>query len=293
MSTITTPTTELLDQAALEAAADAIVPLPAATARLISLVHDPDASLSALVDTVRFDPGLTSALLRQANSAYAMSVRKVTDVQDAIIRLGMNSVVAIAMRSAVAASLEGALDIYKITGRDLYRHAVLAAVAADVMRSRRPGIVPSTTPTVALLHDVGKLVISKALGSRTLELVHELAVTDGRAVHQVERAVFGFHHGHAGAYLINAWKLPTTFLDGIVNHHGGQADATLAARAVQISDEIAHAVEEVEALGDQPWSPGEELIELCRVFDVSRRGIPELVETTAQRYEEIMSTLGA
>lgn len=293
MSTFATPTTELLDQAALEAAADAIVPLPSATARLISLVHDPNASMSSLVDTVRYDPGLTSALLRQANSAYAMSVRKVTDVHDAIIRLGMNSVVSIAMRSAVAASLDGALDVYRITGRDLYRHAVLAAVAADVMRTRRPGKVPSTTPTVALLHDVGKLVISKALGGRALELVHELAAADGHAVHEVELAVFGFHHGHAGAYVINAWKLPTSFLDGIVNHHGGQAEPTLAARAVQIADELAHAVEEVEAHGDHPWEPGEHLIELCRVFDVPRRGVPDLVETTAQRYDEITSSLGA
>lgn len=284
-------TTGLLDQAALEAAAEAIVPLPAATARLISLANDPRASLASVVETVQYDPGLASALLRQANSAYAMAVRKVTDVHDAIVRLGMNSVVSIAMRSAVAASLDGALDVYRITGRDLYRHSVLAAVAADVLRTRNPGKVPSTSPTVALLHDVGKLVISRALGERAVELVQELAQADGVAALDVEQAVFGLHHGHAGAFVINAWKLPTSFLDGIVNHHGAQDEPTLAARAVQLSDVVAHTVDHRAAHADAPWQPDDDMIELCRVFGVPRRGIDDLVETTALRYEEITATL--
>ncbi len=285
-----TSTTDVLDAETLDAAVESIVPLPAATARLLSLANDRNVSMSAIVETVRYDPGLTATLLRQANSAFAMAVHKVTDVHDAIIRLGMNNVVSAAMRTAVASSLDGPLDLYDLNGADLYRHSVLAAVAADVMRARRPRLIPSTASTVALLHDVGKLVIAKAVGPRALELVSTLAAADGRATHDTEVDVFGLHHGHAGAYVIRKWKLPTTFLEGLVDHHD-DAERTTFSAAVQLADELAHAVDDIAASTDAPWSPGGRLCDLCEHFDLAPNRIPKLLDEVDARYEEIRSTL--
>lgn len=287
---MTTSTTDVLDADDLDAAAGSITPLPAATARLLSLANDRNVSMRAIVETVRYDPGLTATLLRQANSAFAMAVHKVTDVQDAIIRLGMNNVVGAAMRTAVSSSLDGPLDLYDLNGADLYQHSVLAAVAADVARSRRPQMIPSTTSTVALLHDIGKLVIAKAVGVRALELVSTLAATDGRATHDTEVDVFGLHHGHAGAYVIRKWKLPTTFLEGIVNHHDDTERTALSA-AVQFADELAHAVDGIATSTDAPWSPSPRLCDLCEHFDLAPNRIPKLLDEVDARYQEIRSTL--
>lgn len=327
---MTSTETAILDVSALEEAAEAIVPLPAAIARLITVVNDPNVNVGAIVEIVRYDIGLTAALLRQANSAHYVAARQVSDVRDAIVRLGLNTVLTVAMRSAVAASLSGALEIYNLEGGDMYRHSVLAAVAADEIRMRRPNLVPSITPTVALLHDVGKIVIAKAIGGRARELMTSLATADGHAMHETEVAVFGMHHGHAGAYVIRHWKLPDSFIDGIVNHHGSDAQPTFAAMGAQLADELAHAsdalrtmrqahaagqtereetarqsadspesdttasAESAEIFAEEPTPavrPSEALVSLCERFAFGADEIRELIATSLDRYEDIRASL--
>jgi HD-like signal output (HDOD) protein len=277
-----TKSTDVLDAGILEEAANGLAPLPVSTARLIAVANDPDTSVRAIVEIAQYDPGLTAALLRQANSAYARGVRQITDVGDAVVRLGMSSVVTIAMRSSLAATLDGPLDLYEMQRGAMYRHAVRAAVGAEVLRARCPSRVPAMTPTVALLHDIGKLVITHALGSRTTELVSSVSTSDGFALHESELAVFGLHHGHAGAYVIRHWKLPTSFLDGIVNHHGGQDEPSLAALAVQLADELAHAIDEPTDVGATA-----QIEQRGEAFGLDAAAARELVEHTAARYEQL------
>jgi len=168
----------------------------------------------------------------------------------------------------------------------MYRHAVKSAVGAEVLRARCPSRVPAMTPTVALLHDIGKLVITQALGSRTVELVSSISTTDGFALHESELAVFGLHHGHAGAYVIRHWQLPTSFLDGIVNHHGGQDDPTFAALAVQLADELAHAIAPATGSDDDERSM-DRIDQLCEAFGLEATAGPELIARTAARYEQL------
>jgi HD-like signal output (HDOD) protein len=285
-----TQSTELLDVRALEEAANGLAPLPAATSRLLGMATDPDTSLNAIVEIAQYDPGLTAALLRQANSAYARGTRQITDVRDAIVRLGLSTVVTIAMRSSIAAALDGPLDLYQMQSGGMYRHAVMSAVSAEVLRAQCPSRVPAMTPTVALLHDIGKLVIAQALGPRTVELVSALSTTDGQDVHESELAVFGLHHGHAGAYVIRHWKLPTSFLDGIVNHHGGQEDEpSFAALASQLADGIAHVIDAPTA--EEEVTRTQELAPLCAAFGIAAETVPELIERTATRYDEVQSLI--
>jgi HD-like signal output (HDOD) protein len=279
-----TSSTDVLDVRALEEAANGLAPLPAATARLLSVVNDPDASLNEVVEIAQYDPGLTAALLREANSAYARGVRQITDVGDAIVRLGLGSVMTIAMRSTLAATLDGPLDLYEMQRGAMYRHAVLSAVSAEVLRARCPGRVPAMTSTVALLHDIGKLVIAHALGSRTVELVSAVSTSDGSALHESELAVFGLHHGQAGAYVIRHWNLPTSFLDGVVNHHGGQPEPSYAATAVQLADELAHAIDDID---DEIEPDLARLAPLAAEFGLDERAVAELLDAAVTRFDEV------
>lgn len=287
---MTSSTTQLLDTGALEAAAERIAPLPAATTRLLAIAGAPDVTLPAIVDIVRYDPGLTAALLRQANSAHSMAARHITDVRDAVVRLGLDTVVSVAMRGAVAASMQDAVELYDLEGGRLYRHAVLAAVAADVLRARRPTLVPAITPTAALLHDIGKLVLSKALGARTTELVSVLSRRDGRPLHTVELEVFGIHHGHAGRYVVQLWKLPTSFLDGIVNHHGDVEEPSVFARAVQFANLLAHAVDERDRTDPRTAFPVP--AEIAETFGVDGPAFDALTDLVAARFEAVAASFG-
>lgn len=91
---------------------------------------------------MRFDPVLTAALLRQANSTFAMAVHKPTDVRETVMRLGMNSVAAVAMRCPAAASLRSPLDLLGLDSGASYHRSRYATVAAEGLRARTPTLVP-------------------------------------------------------------------------------------------------------------------------------------------------------
>jgi HD-like signal output (HDOD) protein len=286
----------LLDDALLEAAAQSITPLPAATSRLLTVATAPDVAVNTVVEIVRYDPALTGALLRQANSAYSMVVRRITDVHDAVVRLGIDNVVTVAMRTAVAASMKENLDLYDLEGKKVYRHAVLAAVAAEVLRSGHPSKIPPITPTVALLHDVGKIVLSRAVGARAVHLVSVLSQSDGRPLFEIEREVFGVHHAQAGRQVVQAWKLPHSFLEGIVNHHCDIETPSMFARSVQLSNELAHVAEGVLEGSNAPTTISEAiedptLIEAADSLRIDTSTLATLADMTVSRYELIAPTL--
>ncbi len=69
--------------------------IPAAAgiyARLQSLVTDPAASLSDIIDLVKLDAGLASAVVRAANSAVNRQSEPIASVNDAINRVGLREV---------------------------------------------------------------------------------------------------------------------------------------------------------------------------------------------------------
>lgn len=175
---------------------------------------------------------------------------------------------------------------------------MLSAVAGEVLRSSYPAKVPPITPTVALLHDIGKFVISKAVGTRAVELVSVLAANDGRPMYEIESEVFGLHHGQAGRHVINRWRLPTSFLEGIVNHHGDIDTPSMFARSVQLSDELAHATDALlDHVEGEPAAPGPLdrplLVATATSLGIDPAVLDSLAEQTMERFEIIAGMIGS
>jgi putative nucleotidyltransferase with HDIG domain len=243
--------TALLTHDLLAEASERLTPLPAAANRLTTMLADDDVDLRAVVNIVTYDPMLTAVLLRQANSAYAGFVRPTSTVNEAVMRLGLGAVASIAMRTAVAHSLQRSLPVYGLESRDVLSHSIKTAVAADVLRARCPARVPASAPTVALLHDVGKILISDVLGSRAIELVGDISEAEGVSLVEAEVGVFGLHHGQAGVHAIRRWELPLSFVEAMATHHGSSDEVGALATAVRVADEVAHAMDHPdEGAGD-------------------------------------------
>ena len=72
---------------------DQLKPVSDIAGKVMSLLDDPDCGLSDLVDIIRFEPALTTNVLKLANSAYFGLPGKIDDAKQAIIYLGMTQVV--------------------------------------------------------------------------------------------------------------------------------------------------------------------------------------------------------
>jgi HD-like signal output (HDOD) protein len=206
------------DLDALIESARTLEPLPASIGRLAALVANHDADLREIVEIISYDQALTGNLLRRANSAASASRNPIRTVHEAVVRLGTGTVLALAMSASVAKRFRRAVPEYGLLEGELWSHSVRAALAAETIRSSAKVSVPAESATASLLHDMGKLVMSRFLGPGALAVL-KAAAADGVSEEDVERQLLRVGHGELGAMVARHWNLPETIAIGIEHHH--------------------------------------------------------------------------
>ena len=68
---------------------DSLPSVPVVAANVLALSRDPDVDFSRLEKMISADPALVAKLLRMGNSAYFGSHKKVTSINDAVVRMGL------------------------------------------------------------------------------------------------------------------------------------------------------------------------------------------------------------
>lgn len=193
-----------------------LIPLPKAYLRIQQLVNDPDSSLSDITEVIVHDPGLTSRILRIANSAYMALATKVDTVSRAVQVLGLNQVHDLALAGAAVGSLlnlkSDALDVH-----DFWRRSVYAAVVGRAFAKRSTVSAPERAFVCGLLHDIGNLLLAYKMPDVYLELF-EIAVREDRALASVQSKELGFDYAEVGAALLEKWQLPEPIIEPIKHH---------------------------------------------------------------------------
>ncbi len=209
----------LIDVDALVEGASELAPLPASTVRLASLIAEEDADLEEIAQTIRLDEALTGRLLGAANSSRSGSLVTITTVEEAVLRRGPGTVLALALGAGLGQSMRAALPEYGLSEGGLWRHSVAAALAVERARRycQRPGAPEAFA--AALLHDVGKLVMARHLSPAAIEEVRAAAHQRRLSMDEAEREVLGIGHAQVGARVARHWGLPESIAQSIEYHH--------------------------------------------------------------------------
>lgn len=193
-----------------------LVPLPKAYIRIQQLVNDPDSSLSDITEVIVHDPGLTSRILRIANSAYMALASKVDTVGRAVQVLGLNQVHDLALAGAAVGSLFK-IETDVIDMHDFWRRSVYAAVVGRSFAKRSAVSAPERAFVCGLLHDVGNLIIAYRMPDVYKELF-QIAVENNQALSTVQTKELGFDYSDVGGALLEKWQLPEPII-APVRHH--------------------------------------------------------------------------
>jgi len=78
--------------------------------KLLALSQDPDIDHDLIVSVVRIDPGLSTAVIRTANSAIFGGLYHTDTVLTAVNRLGTNEIVRIALQVVASESFKNEAD---------------------------------------------------------------------------------------------------------------------------------------------------------------------------------------
>jgi putative nucleotidyltransferase with HDIG domain len=211
--------------------------LPGAATQVMKLIQDPNAGVADIMKPIEFDPGLTSNVLRLANSAYFAGPRTISSLREAGVRLGAQRIFQLVLASAVSPVARLPVQNYDIPAGQLFEHLIAVAVGAEELANTLGITPPAHTFTTGLLHDVGKVVMGTFAGVEAAP-IFEHALREGISFERAEKELLGIDHAEAGALLLRHWQLPDEITEAVQWHHEPErypGDNTLVVDLVHVA----------------------------------------------------------
>ncbi len=195
--------------------------LPSMPTAVLSVIRESgsaSSSAKSVAEHIAQDQALTARILRLANSAYYGLERKVTDIEDAVIVLGMRAVRSLAMVASTYTWMSKPLKAYGLGPKELWAHSFGVGVCSEMLAKKTSKTEPETAFTAGLLHNMGKTVLNVWLHDRTAALA-KAAQRAEMPFDEIERRMLGFDHAQVGAALAEKWNLPESITSAIRYHH--------------------------------------------------------------------------
>jgi putative nucleotidyltransferase with HDIG domain len=248
---------ELLCNAELKRAVarmDSLPSMPSICGEVMAEVQSLEASIQKVAGIIARDPAMAAKILQMVNSAFFGLCRRVTDIKNAVMLLGLDAIRALVLSVNVFSAFNRkALAFFDFDG--LWQHSLAVGglakwVAAAGGADRKTA---SAAFLCGMLHDIGKLILAQNF-SETYRDVLSAAVGSNRPLWESERTAFGASHAEVGAYLMGLWGIEPPLLAAIAFHHipreGRTADFDLLAMT-HLADAFAQGRDKAAALSDQ------------------------------------------
>lgn len=202
---------------------DRLPAMPAVVQQILALLQDPNFSFSQLLETVRLDPGITAHVINMCNSPYYGLRQKVSSLQQALLLLGSQQLMEIILSGKMVGHFKKGQTGYRLARGELWQHCMATALLAQTLGERLKYPDQPTLFTAALMHDVGKLVLSEYVAQEFKQI--EQMVAMGQSFADAERQVLGLDHAILGGAVARKWNFPENIVAAIAFHHnpGGAA----------------------------------------------------------------------
>lgn len=192
--------------------------LPQVAARIMRLIDDPATSAQDIHKVMSRDQALAGKMLKLVNSAFYSLPHKVSNLNQAIVLLGFNTIKSLALSVSVFGVFGKARGGGKFDRELFWRHAVGSACIYRVLARKAKALDPETAFVAGLLHDIGKLVLDQYAAEELSRIIDEAARRKCAFV-DAERALFGTDHGAIGAWLVERWGFPDVLAHWVRDHH--------------------------------------------------------------------------
>ncbi len=193
-------------------------PFPAVLQRILHLLKDPKTSARDIVEVMQYDQAITANVLMVCNSAYFGLRRPVSSIRDAVVLIGFNQLLEIILSRGSAGLFHQAQQGYDLEAGELWRHSVACALLSQDLA---PRLIKEENPvqfTAALLHDIGKVILSEFVKDNFQE-IKRLVQEGNLSFNEAEKQVLGIDHAELGAKISEQWKFPPAITAGIQYHH--------------------------------------------------------------------------
>ncbi len=196
---------------------DELPTMPSIAHRLIGMLCRREMETDEINELISQDPALTLKVLQICNSALYGFSSEVTSIKHAIVLLGQEEVIQLAVSSLLAKRFMTVPSELRGYAERLWNHLIATATLAKEfeVESEEPDLF-----TLGMLHDVGWLVLM----SQAPRVFVSMAEETGRSLEELQQA-WGVDHELWGGKLLEKWNLPEPFQVVAFRHHHPVTDA--------------------------------------------------------------------
>lgn len=216
------------------------------TVRAMALTNDPNATLADMAALIRRDGVLAAGLLKVANSVVYRGSTEVTDVQQAVMRIGLRGCANILAAAGVKSVYAKMPPAVKVTCENVLRHSLFVGGLATAIARNLRLMLGGDEYTAGLLHDIGRVVM--CVHAPALYAGVWTGGSDaGPEVRAAETAAFGTDHTAVGLLFAVKNNLPARIGKAIQHHHkpdDAEPEFRQLTAVVALADSIANHLQE-------------------------------------------------
>lgn len=180
--------------------------MPQVVQEVMASFKDPNVGSAILAHKIELDQGLSSRVLRVANSSFYGLAREVGSIRDAVTVLGFDTVRSLVvsagfMHAFFESGSDDLFDRHAYWMRN-FRVATYTEALAQCLGGTR-----QLSFTAGLFHDVGQLVMSICAPEQFAEILKRQKAS-GSSLVEIEREMLGFDHAVLGAEMARRWNFP-------------------------------------------------------------------------------------
>ncbi len=189
---------------------------PGVATHIIQLASDPDIEMGKVAKALSMDSALSMKVLRIANSPLYAQRRKSENLRQALVVLGLNATLTLALSFSLLKSLRNGKS-NGISYPFYWRRALLAATAARALADAKHHPMAEEIFLAALLQDIGMLAVDQAVPD--LYSGGEALQRDHTALAEAEKKRLQVDHAEIGGWLMRTWNLPERLHLAITKSH--------------------------------------------------------------------------
>ena len=193
--------------------------LPEVVNKVIELVRNPNSSASQLATTISNDTGLTLRVLRLVNSAYYGFPKQISSIQHAIAILGFTTIRGVVLSSSIFNAFSPKAGGAVVDYKKHWKHSFLTALIAKQLNSDLRLYLDDNIFSAAILHDMGKIVLSQYDYPNYVLALSEQTPYDIKKNLAAEKKYCAISHPEAGELIAKHWNLPEIICQSVKFHH--------------------------------------------------------------------------
>ncbi len=212
---------------------------PPVALEVLRLAQDPEIELGRVADAVSADPAIAAKVMRIANSAMYARRRQSSNLRQALITLGLNATLTLALSFTLVSALNKPAGGFNFQA--YWRRTILSAAWGKLLATELGRRDAEEVFLASLLQDLGMLVIDK-LWPEVYEGIAPFKIEHAR-ICQHEQNCIDSDHRSIGAALLKIWNMPSVLVQAVQHSHdpsaaGVDGEDKPFVRAVALSGEL-------------------------------------------------------